>query len=67
MLPFADLIQEFQHDNAPPHRSSMTMEFLHQNDIKILPWRAKNADLNITRKYLGYLEVKNKRKKICFN
>ena len=37
---------ELQHDNAPPHVSAWTREWLADNVPSVLPWPANSADLN---------------------
>ena len=36
----------FQQDNATPHRARVTMDYLEQNNINVLPWPSKSPDLN---------------------
>jgi transposase len=36
----------FQQDNARPHTARLTMDYLEQNDINVLPWPSKLPDLN---------------------
>ena len=36
----------FQQDLSPIHTARQTTEFLHVNNINMLPWTAKNADMN---------------------
>ena len=37
---------EFQQDNARPHTSRVSRDFLTQNNIRVLPWPSKSPDLN---------------------
>ena len=37
----------FQQDNAPVHTSRLVQSYFHENNISILPWPARSADLNI--------------------
>lgn len=39
-----DLI--FQHDNARPHTARLTISFLRDNNVSVLPWPSKSPDLN---------------------
>jgi hypothetical protein len=36
----------FQQDNARPHTARVTMDYLEQNNINVLPWPSKSANLN---------------------
>jgi hypothetical protein len=36
----------FQQDNARPHTVRVTMDYLEQNNINVLPWPSKSPDLN---------------------
>jgi len=36
----------FQQDSARPHTARVTMDYLEQNDINVLPWPSKLPDLN---------------------
>ena len=36
----------FQQDNSRPHTASLTMDYLEQNNINVLPWPSKSVDLN---------------------
>ena len=36
----------FQHDNTRPHTARVTMDYLEQNNINVLPWPSKSPDLN---------------------
>ena len=36
----------FQQDNARPHTARVTMDYLEQNNINVLPWPSKSPDLN---------------------
>ena len=36
----------FQHDNARPHTALISMDYLEQNTINVLPWPSKSPDLN---------------------
>uniref|UniRef100_A0A673WVV0 Tc1-like transposase DDE domain-containing protein n=1 Tax=Salmo trutta TaxID=8032 RepID=A0A673WVV0_SALTR len=35
-----------QHDNATSHTASFVRDFLHDRNVSVLPWPAKNPDLN---------------------
>ena len=35
-----------QQDNARPHTARVTMDYLEQNNINVLPWPSKSPDLN---------------------
>ena len=43
----------FQHDNARPHTARVCRDFLQQNNIYVLPWSARSADLSL----IGTAEV----------
>ena len=36
----------FQQDNAKPHTARVTMDYLEQTNINVLPWPSKSLDLN---------------------
>ena len=36
----------FQQDNAPPHKSRSTLEFLQHHHVTVLPWPPYSPDLN---------------------
>ena len=36
----------FQQDNTRPHTARVTMDYLEQNNINVLPWPSKSPDLN---------------------
>jgi transposase len=36
-----------QQDNARPHTARVTMDYLEQNNINVLPWPSKSPDLNL--------------------
>ena len=36
----------FQQDNARPHTARVTMDYLEQNNINVLPWPSKSLDFN---------------------
>lgn len=36
----------FQQDNARPHTARVTRDFLHNNNVNVLPWPSKSPDLN---------------------
>jgi transposase len=36
----------FQQDNSRPHTARLTMDYLEQNNINVLPWPSKSVDLN---------------------
>ena len=36
----------FQQDNAMPHTARVTMDYLDQKNINVLPWPSKSPDLN---------------------
>ena len=36
----------FQHDNTRPHTVPVCQDFLQQNNIQVLPWPARSADLS---------------------
>ena len=35
----------FEQDNTRPHTARVTMDFLEQNNINVLPWPSKSPDL----------------------
>ena len=36
----------FQQDNVRPHTSPLTIDYIEQNNINVLPWPSKSPDLN---------------------
>jgi transposase len=36
-----------QQNNARPHAARVTMDYLEQNNINVLPWPSKSPDLNL--------------------
>ena len=47
LLPIIDRsTQILQQDNARPHTARVTMGFLEENDVNVLPWPYKSPDLN---------------------
>ena len=47
VIPIIDHRREiFQHDNARPHTARITVDFLANNNITVLPWPSKSPDLN---------------------
>lgn len=52
----------FQQDNARPHISKYTREWLAKNDIKVMPWPACSPDLNIIEQV--WAVIKNRIEKI---
>lgn len=47
MIPAMNVRREvFQQDNARPHTARVTMDFLAQNNVTVLPWASRSPDLN---------------------
>ena len=50
LLPFIKNIKNsqlmLQMDNDPKHKAKSTVQFLHNNNIKVLPWSSQSPDLN---------------------
>ena len=48
LLPFLQEVQNpiFQHDNARPHTARVTMEFLNNANVDMLPWPSLSPDLS---------------------
>ena len=47
LIPAIDVRRQmFQHDNARPHTARVTVDYLAQNNVPVLPWPSKSPDLN---------------------
>jgi hypothetical protein len=47
MSPAMHLCREgFQHDNAGPHTARSTIDFLANQNVRVLPWPSKSPDFN---------------------
>ena len=47
LVPVMDIRREiFQQDNAKPHTARLTMEYLANTNVTVLPWPSKSPDLN---------------------
>lgn len=58
VIPFVNNVPNavFQHDNAPPHRSTLTREFLEDEGVVVLPWPAKSPDLSIIEDHKDHID-----------
>ena len=45
----------FQHDNAPPHRSKQTKDWLIENGINVIDWPPYSPDLNVIENCWSYI------------
>lgn len=48
----------FQQDNAPCHRSRLSMQWFEENDVPLLPWPARSPDLNPIENVWSYMGAK---------
>ena len=55
---------QFQQDNALPHRSSQTIEWLAENGIDVMPWPPQSPDLNPIENVWGYLRARLEHREI---
>ena len=46
----------FQQGNARPDTARLTMDYLEQNNINVLPWLSKSPDLNPIELLLDHLD-----------
>ena len=51
-------VTTFQHDNARPHTARICTEFLRQNNVQVMEWPAKSADLSPIENVWGLLKDK---------
>ena len=55
LLPYIDEFEVFQQDNAPPHVSKQTKQWMEENNINILSWPPRSPDFNIIENCWGWL------------
>jgi hypothetical protein len=72
MLPAMDLRREvIQHDNARPHTPRVTVNFLANHSVTLLPWPFKSLDLNpiehLRMTWIDACAVVNQRRKLYKN
>ena len=72
MLPARNLRREvFQHDNARPHTTRATVDFLANQNVTVLPWPFKSLDLSpIEHLWMTWIDacaVVNQRRKLYKN
>ena len=49
LLPFLQELENsiFQQDNARPHTARVTMEYLHNSNVDMVPWPSRSSDLSL--------------------
>lgn len=57
----------FMQDNAPAHKSSMTINWFKTQNIRLLDWPPSSPDLNLIENVWGYLEKQIRTHKKVFN
>jgi len=46
----------FQEDNAPVHTAKVARDFLHSNNVELLPWPPQSPNLNLIEEFWSILE-----------
>jgi hypothetical protein len=63
MLPAMNLCREgFQNDKAEPHTARSTIDFLANQNVRVLPWPSKSPDMNTIEHLLDDLDRRLRRR-----